>query len=212
MDLTFLPGLLPDLLNVLLAAACLSISLRALFLYSQLRSPRLFILGLAMGLVALTAAADFASGFVTNAPFNVDWFLFIGQATGFGFIFLSLLRNSDYYLRRLVLWQIISASLILFLLFLAPVLPDFPNMTTRVLLSGSRAVGCFLVFGYYASAFVSKETRFSLLISLAFILLSIGYALILPQYLLPHQEGLDYLGDGIRIVGLFILMGAYVKG
>jgi hypothetical protein len=195
-----------------LAAVCLSISLRALFLYSQLRSPRLFILGLAMGLVALAAAADFASGFMTSIPFNIDWFLFLGQAISFGFIFLSLLRSSDHYLRHLILWQIISTSLVLFLLFLAPVLPDFPSTTIRVLLSGSRAVGCFLIFGYYASAFVSKETRFSLMISASFLLLSIGYALILPHYLLPHQEGLDYLGDGMRIVGLMILMAAYVKG
>src|SRR5258708_9785654 len=156
MDVTFFLTALPNLLNVLLAVGGLSISLRAFFLYKHLRSPRLFILGLAMGLVALAAAADFASAFVTAIAFNADWFLFLGQATSFGFIFLSLLNSSERYLRRLILWQIISASLILFLLVLAPLLPDFPNLATRVLLSGFRALGCFLIFGYYASAFITK--------------------------------------------------------
>jgi hypothetical protein len=69
-----------------------------------------------------------------------------------------------------------------------------------------------LIFGYYTEAFASKGTRFSLLMSLAFVLLSIGYSLILPKYLFANQGGLDQIGDGIRILGLLILLSAYLKG
>jgi hypothetical protein len=206
------PTLLPNLLNILLAVVCLSIALRAFFLYARLRSPRLFILGLSMGVIACTAAADFVSGIVTSLSLNTDWFLFLGQAVSFLFIFLSLLRGSEEFLRRLMLWQVISTAVLFLLLFLAPILPGFPTPTIQALLSGSRCVICWLICGYYTSAFLSKETRFSLLMSGAFLLLSVGYCLILPQYFFPHQELLDQLGDGIRILSLIILLIAYLRG
>jgi hypothetical protein len=206
------PTLLPNLLNILLSVVFLSISFRAFLLYVQLRSPRLFILWLSMALIACTAAADFVSGIVTNISLRTDWFLFLGQAVSFLFIFLSLLRGSEKFLRRLALWQVISTALLLLLLLLAPILPDFPNTATQALLSGSRSVICFLIFSFYVSAFLSKETRFSLLMSGAYLLLSIGYFLILPKYFLAHQEFYDQLGDGIRILGLIVILIAYVRG
>ena len=204
--------LLPNLLNILLVVVFLSISLRAFFLYRKLRSPRLFILGLAMGVIACTAVADFSSGIVTNIALNTDWFLFLGQTMSFAFIFLSLLRSSGRFLHHLILWQIIGTSLVFFLLILAPILPDFPNTAIKVLLSGSRAVSCLLIFGYYDAAFMSKKTRFSLLMSIAFALLSIGYFLVLPKYLFGHQEVLDQLGDAIRMVSIIVLLVAYARG
>jgi hypothetical protein len=206
------PTQLPNLLNILLSVVFLSISMRAFLLYAQLRSPRLFILGLSMGVIACTAAADFVSGIVTGISLNTDWFLFIGQAVSFLFIFLSLLSSSDQFLRRLMLWQIIITALLFFLLFMSPILPDFPNTATRVFLSGSRSLLCFLIFGFYVSAFISKETRFSLFMSVAFLLLSIGYSLILPKYFFLHEDLLDQLGDVIRIFGLTVLLIAYLRG
>jgi hypothetical protein len=206
------PTLLANLLNILLFVVFLSIALRAFFLYAHLRSPRLFILGLSMAIIACTAAVDFASGVVTSVALNTDWFLFVGQAVGFAFIFLSLLRSSEVFLRRLMLLQIVCITLVFFLLFLAPTLPAFPNMATQVLLSGSRSAICFLIFGFYVTAFTSKKTRFSLLMSAAFLLLSIGYCLVLPKYFLAHEELLDQLGDGVRILGLGVLLIAYLGG
>ena len=46
----------------------------------------------------------------------------------------------------------------------------------------------------------------------AFLLLSIGYFLILPKYFLAHQELLDQLGDVVRILGLIVLLIAYLRG
>jgi hypothetical protein len=205
-------ALLANVLNILLFVSFLSIALRAFFLYAQIRGPRLLIPGLSLGVIACTAAADFVSGIVTNISLNTDWFLFLGQAVGFAFIFLSLVRGSNEFLRRLLFWQIICMPLAFVLLFLAPVLPDFPNTAIQAILSGSRCMFCFLIFGCYAYAFMSKKTRFSLLMSSAFLLLSIGYSLILPKYFFPQQDILDQVGDIVRIIGLVILLVAYLWG
>ncbi len=206
------PNLLANLLNGLLCIASLSIAVSAFARYIQLRSPRLLILGLSMGTIALTAAADTA-GNITSISLNTDWFLYIGQAVSLGYIFLSLFYRSDSSLRRLLLWQILTTVPLLLLLLLAPVLPDFPNPTIQALLSGSRSLICFLIFGRYAASFVfTKETLFGFLMSAAFLLLSIGYFLILPKILLPHMEIFDQIGDIIRIGGLVMLLMGYLLG
>lgn len=206
------PNLPPSLFDLSLFLIFISISLRAFFLYVQPRSPRLFILSLAMGIIALTAAADFTSGIVTTISLNTDWFLFIGQAVSFTFIFLSLVWSADDSLRRLIRWQILATLLLVPFLLLAPILPNFPNPVTQLLLSGSRSLICLLIFGYYTSAFITKERLFGFLMSGAYLLLGIGYFVILPKYFLPNADLLDHTGDFIRMFGLVTLLVAYVRG
>lgn len=204
---------LATLLNGSLCITSLAIGVRAFARYLQLRGPRLFILGLAMGTIALTAAADTISGAITSVQINTNWFLDIGQAVSLGYIFLSLFCRSDSALRRLLLWQILSTAPLLLLLLLAPALPDFPNPTIRAILSGTRCVICFLIFGRYIHSFIfTKETRFGFLMSVAFLLLSIGYFLILPKILFAHMDILDQMGDVIRIGGLATLLVGYIRG
>jgi hypothetical protein len=205
--------ILATLLNGSLCITSLAIGVRAFARYLQLHGPRLFILGLAMGTIALTAAADTISGTVTSVYLNTNWFLDIGQAVSLGYIFLSLFCSSDNALRRLLLWQILSTVPLLLLLLLAPALPDFPNPTVRAIVSSTRCIICFLIFGRYIYSFIfTKETRFGFLMSVAFLLLSIGYFLILPKILFAHMDMLDQMGDVIRIAGLAILLIGYIRG
>jgi hypothetical protein len=205
--------LLTTLLNGSLCITALVIGVRAVERYLQLRSPRLFILGLSMGTIALTAATDTMSGAITSIHFNTNWFLYIGQTVSLGYIFLSLFCSSDSALRRLLLWQVLSTVPLLLLLLLALALPDFPNPATQVILSGSRSFICFLIFGRYIYSFIfTKETRFGFMMSIAFLLLSIGYFLILPGILFPHMERFDQMGDIIRIGGLVTLLVGYIWG
>ena len=203
-------NLIPDVLAVLLFLVCVFISVRAFYTYSQSQSPRLFILGLSMVILALTAAADFASSNITSISLNTDWFLYLGQAVSWLFILLSFVRNSDTYFHRLTRAHVLASVLVLCLLFLSPTLPDFPSTLVRALLSGSRCVICFGIFFYYVSAFLSKQTRFSLLMSVAFLLLSFGYLLILEQYFTTgtNQSLFDNAGDITRMFGLGALFVA----
>lgn len=202
--------LIPDLLAVVLFLVALVISVRAFYVYAQSQSPRLFILGLSMGVIALTAAADLISSHVQSFTLNTDWFLFIGQAVSFLFILLSFVSSSDEYFRVLMRAHVFASMLVLCLLFLAPVLPGLPNTTLTAVLSGSRCAICFLIFFYYISAFLNKQARFSLLMSVSFLLLSFGYLLILEKYFAPgpNQAVFDHAGDVTRAVGLMALLAA----
>jgi len=206
--------IIANVLSLTLFVISLFISLRGFYLYVQSRSRRLFILGLSMAVIALTAIAGFLGDNVTAISLNVDWFNYIGQTVSFLFILLSLMRNSNDYLRRLTTWHVIISLLILLLLFLSPVLPaEFPDPAlTKTLLSGSRGIICFIIFFYYVSAFFSKETRFSLLMAGAFLLLSSGYLVILPKYAYANMDLLDHVGDVTRIVGSIILLSAVLLG
>ncbi len=196
-------------LSLTLFVVSLFISLRAFYLYTRSRSRRLFILSLSMGMISLTAVAGYAGDNITSISLNVDWFNYIGQTVSYLFILLSFFSESDSYLRGLIRWQIAVSALLLILLFLAPVLPpEFPDPAiTKSILSGSRGLICFIIFLYYVNVFMDKETRFSLLMSAAFLLLCIGYSIIIPKYTTPNDV-LDRSGDIMRIAGLVFLLFA----
>jgi len=207
------PNLIPNALSLTLFFVALFISLRALYLYIQSRARRLFILGLSMGVISLTAIAGFAGDNITSVSLNVDWFNYIGQSVSFLFILLSFLRSSDDYLRRLMRWHVVASALLLILLLFATALPDFPNpAVTKTVLSGSRGLMCAIIFFCYVSAFMTKETRFSFLMSAAFLILSTGYFIIIPKYSSPIFESLDQIGDITRITGLITLLIAVLLG
>ena len=203
-------NLIANLLSITLFLTSLFISLRAFSLYFRTRNSRLFVLGLSMGIISVTAIASYIGDNITTITFNVKWFQYISQTISFLFILLSLLRNSEDYQRMIVRWYIFASLLILLLVVLTPVLPaDFPNpAVTKTLLSGSRAVTCFAIFFYYTAAFMNKESRFSLLMSGAFLFLSFGYWMAIPKYFGPGMEQLDQMGDIVRIIGLVLLLTA----
>lgn len=205
-------NLIPNLLAILLFVASMVISSRALYVYVQVRNARLFILGVAMGIIALTALADFISGSVTAIALNTDWFLYTGQAASFLFIFLSLASNNDDYLQRLMRVQVLISVVLIGVMLLSPTLPAFSNILLKTILSGSRCVICFGIFYFYASAFMKKHTRFSLLMSVSFVLLAFGYLMIVQQYFIAGGSFFDNEGDIIRMVGLITLLIAVFRG
>ncbi|MBZ5686391.1 MAG: hypothetical protein LAP86_15275 [Acidobacteriia bacterium] len=206
-------NLIANILSLSLFFVGLFVALRSFALYVQVRSNRLCILGVSMTVIALTAAAGFAGDNVTTVTLNVDWFNYIGQTVSFIFILLSLVRSSEHYLRSVLRYQLLATVPLVILLLLAPMLPpDFPNpVVTKTLLSGSRGVICLFIFFYYTGAFMTKETRFSFLMSGAFLLLSFGYFTIMPKYAYP-SDLLDHVGDLMRVSGLASLLAAVVAG
>src|SRR5579872_4852788 len=171
------PTFVPNVLSLTLFFVSLFISIRAFYLYTRSRSRRIGILSISMGIISLTAIAGFAGDNVTSITLNVDWFNYIGQTVSFTFILLSFFGSSEMYLRNLMRWQIVVSILLLGLMLLSPVLPpEFPAPTfTKTLLSGSRGLICHIIFYYYVVSFMKMETRFSLLMGIAFLALSFGY-------------------------------------
>lgn len=205
------PNLIPDILASTFFLVSLLIAPRAFFLYARMRSPRIFILGLSMVVIALTAADNLVMNFFT-IPYNTYWFLYTGQTVSFIFILLSLLKGTDEYLKRLISWHIAISIAVLGLLLLSPLLPAFPNNTVRAIVSGVRSIPCFGIFYCYVFAFMKKNTRFSLLMSAAFLLLTLGPWIAIEKYFVTNQFVLDTTGDVVRLVGLALLLVAVFWG
>jgi hypothetical protein len=201
--------LLPHLLDVSLCLVALFIAVRSFDIYARFHQYRLFILGLSMVLVSISAAADFISSYVTAITLQTDWFLYIGQSVGFLFILLSLLRSSDTYLRGLMRVNIVVFVFLLILLFLSPVLPPM-DMTTRTIIGFSRFVICLLILIAYFSTYLSKPSRFSLLMSISFFFFTANYLMSLQQYFVPilNQYIFRDQGDISGVIALIVLVAA----
>ncbi len=212
------PNLIANILSITLFFVPLFVAIRAFAIYRKTFNHRLLILAISMSVIALTAAAGFTGDNVTNISLNVDWFNYIGQTVSFLFIFLSLLLTREHSLRVLVGWLLVACVPLLILLLLAPVLPpEFPNpVVTKTLLSGSRGVICALIFFYYILAFMTKESRFSFLMGSAFLLLSVGYFVVMFKYSNTtgpiSSDTIDRSGDITRISGSIALLVAILRG
>ena len=191
----------------------LFIMLRAFQVYFQTRSTRLFILAVTMIMIALTTTADTIGD---NIAFRLNsyWFNYFGQTTNYAFFFLSLVSSSEKYLRNLARWQIALSALLLILLLVGHDLPSsFPSLgVLRAIFSSGRAIPCFLICFYYIAAFMKKETRFSLLMGVGFVIIGSAYYLIFPRYINPPSYTLQIMGDFIRIFGFSTLLVALLWG
>ncbi len=201
--------LIPHLLDVSLCLVALFIAVRSFDIYARFRQYRLFILGLSMVLVSLSAAADFISSYVTVIPLQTDWFLYIGQTVGFLFILLSLLQSSDKYLRGLMSLNIVVFIFLLILLLLSPALPPM-DLMTRTVLGFSRLIICMLILVAYFCTYMSKPTRFSLLMSISFFFFTANYLMSLQQYFVPALNQFIFRdqGDISGVIGLVVLVAA----
>src|SRR5947209_5943073 len=105
-------NLVANILSQTLLIVSLLISVRAFYLYLKSHSPRLFILGLAMIIISFTAVASFLGDNFSSIPINLGWFKYTGQTVCFLFILLSMVRNSNGYLRHLIVWHVVASVLL----------------------------------------------------------------------------------------------------
>jgi hypothetical protein len=202
-----------DILLAIQATITLLISVRAFYLYSRTRSDALFSIGLSMGVIALGGICGLIGDTILVSPyFNTLWFRYIGQTVSYLFIYLASLRRLKRYTAQIKQWHIIASALLIVLLFLTPFIPTSSNPTTLAILSGSRSIICFVIFLNYADIFMSKETRFSFLMSLAFLLITVGISIYTMKFIVPHSISFDFVGDSIRVVGLVVLLVALFIG
>ncbi len=201
--------LIPHLLDVSLCLVALFIAVRSFDIYARFHQYRLFILGLSMVLVSISAAADFISSYVTVLTLQTDWFLYVGQSIGFLFILLSLIGSSDSYLRGLMRTYMVVFIFLLILLLLSPVLPPM-TITIRTVFGFSRFVICMLILIAYFSTYLSKPSRFSLLMSISFFFFTANYLMSLQQYFVPilNQYIFRDQGDISGVIGLVVLIAA----
>jgi hypothetical protein len=200
--------LISNLIDVSLCLVALFISVRSFDVYMRVRYRRLFILGLSMLLVSLSAGADFTGHYIKLTTPGTDWFFYMAQASGFFFVLLSLVSSSNTYLKFIMVLSILSVPPLLAILFLSPFLPGIPSTSTLALLEGIRWIICFMIFFAYFAAFTNKATHFNRFMSAAFLLISLGNFMSMLQSFSPtlHPQVLSTLGNITNVFGLLALI------
>ena len=203
------PQALSDLFLAFLATVCLIISARAFFQYALTHNDTLFILGLAMGTNSLATYWGIIGDIhLFGNELNTGWINYFGPTVSFLFILLLSIFSSSEQVHLLKRWHVICTTLFFTLFVLTPILPPFDH-AEEALLNGLRCIVCMIAFFRYIVIFTNKETRFSFLMSLAFMLLGIGYATITPQLFQPALVIFFYVGTCIRIIGYSTLLAAF---
>jgi hypothetical protein len=201
-----------NLLLIAQASISFLIALRAFNRYSRSHNDVLFILGMAMGIIAIVGVIGLIGDNYFTGRFSTKWFRYAAQVVSYAFILLCSLRGTANYMRLVKRWQMVWAALLLVLLFLTPLLPQLSNPTVEASVSFLRAVICFAICLNYATIFMQKETRFSLLMGLAFLLISFGIAVTTPWYFEQAKVLYLYVGDSMRTTGLVVLFVAFLVG
>lgn len=198
-------------LLLILSVLCLGISIYVFYKYSLTLSDALFSLGLSMGTIAIAIFCGYLGVVqVGGVTLHLAWIWYAGTSIALCFMFLNSVITSSEQLRLLKSWQIIATILFLVLLLLTPTFPDFPDALTPALLNLARPLFCGLAFFRYVMLYISKETRFTLTMSIAFLLLGVGFAMITPQ-LLDHSLVLvTAIGAILRVLGYSTLLFAYI--
>ena len=197
----------------------LLIAARAYYLYAKNRTDDLFILGTAMiTIVAASVSGLIADNLFVNdtnhfgGTFNVLWFEYGGQTISYFFIFLSTFQNLDNNPGQLKRWQLIVTALLVLVALATPIIPPFSSPNYQAILSNTRSLVCFITFARYSYFFFSKESRFSFLMGLAFLLLTFGLIIVTAQFY-PSGPIIDiYIGYALRISGLIVLLLAFWIG
>ena len=203
-----------DLIIGFQALITLLISLRAFYLFAKTRSDTLFIVGLAMVMIALGGIAGILGDYViTSKSFNTFWFRYIGQIVSYLFIFFISLPHAELHMRTLKWWNIVASTLLLALLAATPFVPSIPGTGLTELLSGARGVVCLAIsFNYYFIMWGKKATRFSFLMCAAFLLIATGIGVYTIKFSASNPLPYDYAGDGVRALGLVLMLAAFFAG
>jgi hypothetical protein len=208
MNISTLTGILLFIFSVL----CLGTGIYAFRRYSLTQSERLFAVGLAMCITAVGIACGALDNLHALPSLNLGWAWYTGTSLGFFFLFLSSIMKSAEQFQFLKRWGIIAAAVLITVIVLTPVFPAYPNAYVPLTLNSLRTIACLLGFLRYVMLYTSKGTRFSLLMCLAFLFITVGYAILMPQLLDPTLVQLTAVGAFIRIIGAGVLFTAFVLG
>jgi hypothetical protein len=195
---------------LVLSVLCLGISIYVFYKYSLTLSDALFSLGLSMGTIGIAIFCGYLNVIhLGTLTINVGWVWYAGTSSALCFLFLNSIMSSSKQMSLLKRCHIIATIVFFIVLCLSPAYPPLPN-DLAANLNLIRSFFCLLCFGRYVMLYISKATRFSLVMAIAFLLLGIGFTMITPQLLYSGLVLVTISGAILRILGYFTLLFAYV--
>jgi hypothetical protein len=199
-----------NLMSIPIAVVCLSISIRAFYIYHLSRSDMLFVLGMSMASIGVgTFIGAIGDAHPGGINFAVDWTRSFGACSGGLFIFLSALMKSNEQMQRLRNWQLLTAGLFLVVIILTPLFPPVPGTAGSFALNACRMIIYTCAFVRYAMLYAAKGTRFSLILAIGFGVLVIGYSLNIPGIFSAQFAFLTIIAATVRIAAYLTLLGGY---
>jgi hypothetical protein len=201
---------LATLSSVPIAVICLFISIRAFYIYNLSRSDMIFVLGMAMAVISTGTAFGLVGELhLGGNTLSTDWARSCGAYCGGMFIFLSSLVQSHEQMRQLKRWQIIATIFFVIVVLFTPLYPPIRSPLLSFTLNGIRMLIYSFAFVRYTLLYLSKSTRFSLIMSISFLVLIIGYALNIPGIFQAQLAAFTILAATIRISAYISLLVAY---
>ncbi len=201
---------LATLSSVPIAIICLFISLRAFYIYNLSRSDMIFVLALAMAVISAGTSVGLVGELhLGGNTLSTDWARSCGAYCGGLFIFLSSLVKSHEQMRQLRRWQYIATALFVVVVLFTPLYPPIKSPLVSLTLTGIRMIIYSCAFVRYALLYISKSTRFSLIMSIAFLVLVVGFALNIPGIFQTQLAAFTIVAATIRISAYVTLLVGY---
>ncbi len=205
-------SLIATLMSVPIAGICLYISLRAFYIYNLARNDMIFVLGLAMAILCVgTVVGLIGELHLGGNKLNTDWPRAYGGCCGALFIFLSSFMKSHEQMQRLKWWQVFAIVLFIIVILLTPLYPPIKNPLISFALNGGRMVIYSCAFIRYAYLYLKKSTRFSLILSIGFLVLVLGYGLNIPGIFQAQLAVFTILAASVRISAYATILVAYTQ-
>src|SRR5882762_1795360 len=118
---------LTSILLFIFSILCLCTGIYAFRRYSVTQSERLFAVGLSMCITAVGIACGALNGSPLLPSLHLGWAWYIGTSIGFLFLFLSSVMKSTEQFQLLHRWGIIAVAVLITVIVLTPVFPDYPS-------------------------------------------------------------------------------------
>jgi hypothetical protein len=202
-----------NLMTIPIGIVCLFISLRAFYIYNLSRSDMVYVLGLSMACIAGgTFLGTVGDAHIAGNTLNTDWGRAYGACCGGLFIFLSSLASSHKQMQQLKRWQVLAVIVFVIVVLLTPLYPPAKSPPIAFALNACRMVIYTCAFMRYFTLYLSKGTRFSLIMWSAFLILLIGYALNIPGILQGGLALVTIIAATVRITAYLTILAAYSIG
>lgn len=191
-----------------LGIVCFILAIRAFYVYVLSKSDFIFVIGLSMADIGISVIVGYMQD-IHVVAWNAHLSWYIGTILGVLFLVLGSWVNSYQKIAALKRWLIILTVLYFIQTLLTPFVPQFPNPYVPAAFNVVRTLIALVGSARYLLLYLSRRTRFTLLMCLAFLLIGSGFGVLTPDLFDPKLVNFLTLGYSLRIVGYSVLLTAY---
>jgi hypothetical protein len=195
---------------LVLGIVCFVLAARALYVYKLSKSDYLFVIGVSMADIGISVIVGYLQDIhLISWNAHLSWYL--GCIVGVLFLVLGSWATSQQQIASIKRWLIIITAIYLVQTLLTPIMPQFPNPYIPAVLNIIRSTIALIGSARYLMLYLSKRTRFTLLMSIAFLLIGFGFGILTPAIFDSSLAIFLTIGYSSRIIGYSVLLTAYTR-